>query len=108
MDSARFGRKAGRTAQLWSRNQKNFARRFLGVVKSLAQLPNDSVIDGEVVVLDERRSGHSICYRTSTAEFLPSCYMPSICSCYATATPNFGRLRKRRDELRQAIKHPTR
>jgi ATP-dependent DNA ligase len=23
-----IGRKAGRTAQLWSRNQKNFARRF--------------------------------------------------------------------------------
>jgi hypothetical protein len=42
-----------RTAQLWSRNQKNFARRFPGVVKAIAELPGDTVIDGEVVVLDE-------------------------------------------------------
>jgi bifunctional non-homologous end joining protein LigD len=48
-----IGRKAGRSAQLWSRNQKNFARRFPGVVKALADLPDDTVIDGEVVALDE-------------------------------------------------------
>jgi len=41
-----IGRKAGRTAQLWSRNQKNFARRFPTVVKALAGLPDDTVIDG--------------------------------------------------------------
>src|SRR5215471_18460389 len=49
-----IGCKLGRTAQLWSRNQKNFARRFPGVVKAVAELPSDTVIDGEVVVLDER------------------------------------------------------
>jgi DNA ligase D-like protein (predicted ligase) len=49
-----IGRKAGRTAQLWSRNQKNFARRFPTVVKALAGLPNDTVIDGEVVALDQQ------------------------------------------------------
>src|SRR5262245_22035299 len=48
-----IGRKAGRTAQLWSRNQKNFARRFPSVVKGLAGLPDDTIIDGEVVALDE-------------------------------------------------------
>jgi DNA ligase D-like protein (predicted ligase) len=48
-----IGRKAGRTAQLWSRNQKNFARQFPAVVKALAGLPDDTVIDGEVVALDE-------------------------------------------------------
>ena len=48
-----IGRKAGRTAQLWSRNQKNFARQFPIVVKGLAGLPDDTVIDGEVVALDE-------------------------------------------------------
>lgn len=46
-------RKAGRTAQLWSRNQKNFARRFPRVVKALTVLPDDTVIDGEVVALDQ-------------------------------------------------------
>jgi bifunctional non-homologous end joining protein LigD len=48
-----MGRKLGRSAQLWSRNQKNFARRFPIVMKALADLPDDTVIDGEVVELDE-------------------------------------------------------
>ncbi len=48
-----IGRKPGRSAQLWSRNQKDFARRFPGVVKAIEELPSDTVIDGEVVALDE-------------------------------------------------------
>jgi len=43
----------GRSAQLWSRNQKDFARRFPGVVKAIEDLPSDTVVDGEVVALDE-------------------------------------------------------
>jgi ATP-dependent DNA ligase len=49
-----IGRKSGRSAQLWSRNQKDFTRRFPGVVKGVAELPNDTVIDGEIVALDEQ------------------------------------------------------
>ena len=49
-----IGRKSGRSAQLWSRNQKDFVRRFLGVVKAIRELPDDTVIDGEIVALDER------------------------------------------------------
>jgi DNA ligase D-like protein (predicted ligase) len=48
-----IGRKSGRSAQLWSRNQKDFTRRFPDVVKGIAGLPNDTVIDGEIVALDE-------------------------------------------------------
>jgi DNA ligase D-like protein (predicted ligase) len=48
-----IGRKSGRSAQLWSRNQKDFTRRFPSVVKGIAELPNDTVIDGEIVALDE-------------------------------------------------------
>jgi bifunctional non-homologous end joining protein LigD len=48
-----IGRKSGRSAQLWSRNQKDFTRRFPSVVKGLAGLPSDTVIDGEIVALDE-------------------------------------------------------
>ena len=48
-----IGRKSGRTAQLWSRNQKDFARRFPGMVKAVGELPSDTVIDGEIVALDE-------------------------------------------------------
>jgi hypothetical protein len=47
------GRKSGRSAQLWSRNQKDFTRRFPAVVKGIAELPSDTVIDGEIVALDE-------------------------------------------------------
>ena len=48
-----MGRKSGRSAQFWSRNQKDFTRRFSGVVRGVAELPNDTVIDGEIVALDE-------------------------------------------------------
>jgi bifunctional non-homologous end joining protein LigD len=48
-----IGRKSGSSAQLWSRNQKDFSRRFPGVVKGITGLPNDTVIDREIVALDE-------------------------------------------------------
>jgi DNA ligase D-like protein (predicted ligase) len=48
-----IGRKSGRNAQLWSRNQKDFARRYPGVVKGIGELPSDTMIDGEIVALDE-------------------------------------------------------
>jgi hypothetical protein len=46
-----IGRKSGRSAQLWSRNQKDFTRRFPAMVKSIAGLPDDTVIDGEIVLV---------------------------------------------------------
>jgi bifunctional non-homologous end joining protein LigD len=48
-----IGRKSGRSAQLWSRNQKDFARRFPNVVRGIAELPSDTAIDGEIVALEE-------------------------------------------------------
>jgi ATP-dependent DNA ligase len=45
-------RKSGRSGQLWSRNQKDFTRRFPDVVKGIAELPSNTVIDGEIVALD--------------------------------------------------------
>jgi DNA ligase D-like protein (predicted ligase) len=48
-----IGRKSGRSLQLWSRNQKDFTRRFPDVVKGIAELPSDTVMDGEIVALDE-------------------------------------------------------
>ena len=48
-----IGRKSGRSTQLWSRNQKDFARRFPSVARALLELPPDTVIDGEVVALDQ-------------------------------------------------------
>ena len=39
-------------AELWSRNHKNFCRRFPGVASALCELPSDTIVDGEIVALD--------------------------------------------------------
>src|SRR5262249_55196030 len=44
--------KLGSRRQLWSRNQKDFTRRFPSVAKGIGELPSDTVIDGEIVALD--------------------------------------------------------
>ena len=42
-----IARKSGRSAQLWSRNQKDFTRRFPDVVKGFARLrPLTRILDG--------------------------------------------------------------
>ena len=38
---------------LRSRNDNDFTTRYPGVVKALARMPDDTVIDGEVVALDD-------------------------------------------------------
>jgi DNA ligase D-like protein (predicted ligase) len=40
-------------ARLWSRNKNNFASRYPSVAAALTKLPNDTVIDGEIVAIDE-------------------------------------------------------
>jgi ATP-dependent DNA ligase len=42
----------GGTVHLRSRNDKDFSSRYPGVVNALAMLPDDTVIDGEVVAFD--------------------------------------------------------
>jgi ATP-dependent DNA ligase len=45
--------KIGGTVHLRSRNDNDFAIRYPGIVKALAHLPDETVIDGEVVALDD-------------------------------------------------------
>ena len=45
--------KADGRVQLWSRNEKDLGSRYPGVVQALAHLPNNTVVDGEIVALDE-------------------------------------------------------
>jgi len=45
--------KRGSKVYLRSRNNKDFNASYPGIVKALAELPDETVIDGEVVALDE-------------------------------------------------------
>src|SRR5690242_17459145 len=45
--------KSGGKVQLRSRNGNTFNTRYAGLVKALSSMPNETVIDGEVVALDE-------------------------------------------------------
>jgi len=45
--------KSGGTVHLRSRNDKDFSTRYPGVVRGLARLPDETVIDGEVVAFDD-------------------------------------------------------
>ena len=40
--------------QLRSRNDKDFTIRYPSIAKALTRLPNETVVDGELVVLDEK------------------------------------------------------
>jgi DNA ligase D-like protein (predicted ligase) len=45
--------KSGGEVQLRSRNDNDFSLRYAGIARALASLPDETVIDGEVVALDE-------------------------------------------------------
>ncbi len=48
-----IGVKSSRETILYSRNHKNFNKRFPQIAEALGDLPDDTVIDGEVVALGE-------------------------------------------------------
>jgi bifunctional non-homologous end joining protein LigD len=45
--------KAGNRLHLRSRNDNDFSARYASILKGLAKLPGDTVIDGEIVAVDE-------------------------------------------------------
>jgi bifunctional non-homologous end joining protein LigD len=47
-----IGFKTDGQTRLWSRNGKDFVRRFSQVAKTIASLPEDTAIDGEIVALN--------------------------------------------------------
>jgi ATP-dependent DNA ligase len=45
--------KTGGTLHLRSRNDNDFSLRYPSVIEGLAKLPNETVVDGEIVAFDE-------------------------------------------------------
>src|SRR5260221_140414 len=48
-----IGVKTSRDTILYSRNRKNFNKRYPYIAEALAELPPETVVDGEVVALDD-------------------------------------------------------
>jgi hypothetical protein len=74
--------KTGGKVQLRSRNDNDFAGRYPLVVKALSTLPDETVIDGEIVALDEE--GRFMLYST--------CPEPPFCVKSAALPPGFTRV----------------
>lgn len=66
------------TVHLRSRNDNDFSGRYPGVVKGLANMPNNTVIDGEVVAFDDDGRPSFTHYRTTDPHRLRLCTTSSI------------------------------
>jgi ATP-dependent DNA ligase len=47
-----IGAKAAGRVSLWSRNENDFGARYPAIAAALVNLPDDTVVDGEIVALD--------------------------------------------------------
>jgi bifunctional non-homologous end joining protein LigD len=57
--------KSGGEVHLRSGNDSDFNRKYPAIRKALAAIPDETVIDGEIVALDESAGRHSISFRTT-------------------------------------------
>ena len=64
MDGCRaIAAKANGRPRLWSRNENDFGARYPGIAEALANLPEETVVDGEIVALDKLESHPSTPYK---------------------------------------------
>ena len=78
--------KTGGTVRLRSRNDNDFNRHYPGVVQALEALPDETVIDGEIVALDESgRPNFNLLQNHGPAK-APIRYYVFDCSCWPVAT----------------------
>src|SRR5438094_7312272 len=71
---------------LRSRNNNDFSARYPGVVKGLAKMPDNTVIDGEVIAFDDDGRPHSTPSRTMVRRQLQSSTTCSTSWCSPAAT----------------------
>ena len=57
--------KSGESARLFSRNGKDLSRRFAAVLGAIGAIPDESLIDGEIVAIDGDGLPISIAYKSS-------------------------------------------
>ena len=97
-----IGRKSGRSAQLWSRNQKDFARRFPAIAKTIADLPDDTIIDGEIVALESGRPSFDLLQGFGRRAPLTVLYAFDLLMLRGKDM-RFWPLEERREQLRQIV-----
>jgi bifunctional non-homologous end joining protein LigD len=100
-----IGRKAGCSAQLWWRNQNDFTRRFPCMMKGIAELPNDPVIDGKSLRSTKVASPPSICSSASGVEHQQLCLYAFDLLMWCGKDVRLWPLEERREQLRQIIPH---
>jgi DNA ligase D-like protein (predicted ligase) len=71
-----IGFKTRNCVHLRSRNGKDFAQRYSALVSALEPLPNETVIDGEIVALDESgRPSFNLLQNYATREYILAFYL---------------------------------
>ena len=71
--------KSGDRARLFSRSGKDLSSRFAAVVRALARIPDQTLIDGEIVAIDGDGLADLNRLQNFDADPEPSNSMPSIC-----------------------------
>jgi bifunctional non-homologous end joining protein LigD len=85
--------KTGGKAYLRSRNDKDFTGRYPAIASALFALPDETVIDGEVVATDETANPHSTCYRIVDPRKPRFCTTSSTCWSLRGAMSRMSRCR---------------
>jgi ATP-dependent DNA ligase len=97
-----IGAKPAGRAHPWSRNEKDFGPGFPNIANALANLPDNSVVDGEIVALDESGKPSFSALQTTVRRRLGVHITSSICSCWPAGTCA-ERLDRRKQLLEQII-----
>jgi bifunctional non-homologous end joining protein LigD len=78
--------KRGGVVHLRSRNDNDFSGRYPGVVKGLAKMPDNRVIDGEIIAFDDEGRPSFNALQTMVQRLLPSSTTCSTSWCLPVAT----------------------